>query len=47
MADMPDEPEAFEPFTVLERTPIYDSPWCTLRRDRVLVPSGAALESKP
>mgnify|MGYP001029144785 CR=1 FL=1 len=40
MADIPDEPEAFEPFTVLERTPIYDSPWCTLRRDRVLVPSG-------
>ena len=37
----PDEPEPFEPFEVLERSTVYDSPWCTLRRDRVVVPGGA------
>ena len=35
------EPEPFEPFEVLERELVYDSPWCSLRKDRVRVPSGA------
>jgi len=37
----PAEPEPFEPFEVLERELVYDSPWCSLRKDRVRVPSGA------
>ena len=40
----PPEPPAFEPFAVLSSERIYDSAWCGLRRDEVLLPNGKPQE---
>lgn len=40
----PGDPTPFEPFPVADSERIYDSPWCGLRRDTVVLPSGAHQE---
>lgn len=40
----PPQPPAFDPFPVLSSERIYDSPWCGLRRDEVLLPNGKPQE---
>lgn len=40
----PPDPEPFAPFEVARSERVYDSPWCGLRRDVVLLPSGAEQE---
>jgi 8-oxo-dGTP pyrophosphatase MutT (NUDIX family) len=40
----PSNPEPFAPFEVDASERIYDSPWCGLRRDMVVLPSGALQE---
>lgn len=42
--DTPADPPAFDPFQVLSSERIYDSPWCGLRRDEVLLPNGDSQE---
>ena len=42
--DTPDDPHPFEPFGVHKSERIYDSAWCGLRRDEVILPSGALQE---
>jgi ADP-ribose pyrophosphatase len=37
---LPDDPAPFPPFGVNKREQIYDSPWCGLRRDEVVLPNG-------
>lgn len=41
---LPDDPAPFPPFGVHEREQVYDSPWCGLRRDQVVLPNGALQE---
>ncbi|MCP3917922.1 MAG: NUDIX hydrolase [bacterium] len=43
-ASPPANPDPFPPFGVHESRRIYDSPWCGLRRDVVVLPSGALQE---
>lgn len=40
----PEDPEEFAPFAVHSSDQIYDSPWCGLRRDIVVLPDGAHQE---
>ena len=40
----PDDPPPFPPFGVHGSERIYDSPWCGLRRDEVVLPGGALQE---
>ena len=40
----PKDPEPFPPFGVHKRAHVYESPWCSLRRDEVVLPSGALQE---
>ena len=40
----PGNPTPFEPFRVHESQRVYDSPWCGLRRDMVVLPNGALQE---
>ncbi len=40
----PPAPEPFEPFGLAASERIYDSPWCGLRRDTVVLPGGAHQE---
>jgi len=40
----PPNPPPFPPFPVAESRRIYDSPWCGLRRDVVILPGGARQE---
>ena len=37
---LPDDPAPFPPFGVNKREQVYDSPWCGLRRDEVVLPNG-------
>lgn len=39
-ADVPDDPPPFPPFETARSEQIYDSPWCGLRRDEVVLPNG-------
>jgi 8-oxo-dGTP pyrophosphatase MutT (NUDIX family) len=41
---VPTQPEPFEPFGLADSERIYDSPWCGLRRDTVVLPGGAHQE---
>lgn len=41
---VPDNPPAFAGFPVQSSQRIYDSPWCGLRRDMVLLPNGQEQE---
>ena len=43
-AERPQNPPPFEPFGVHESERIYDSHWCGLRRDTVVLPGGAHQE---
>jgi ADP-ribose pyrophosphatase len=43
-AGVPDNPEPFPPFGLARSERIYHSPWCGLRRDIVLLESGAERE---
>jgi len=40
----PTNPEPFDPFELHSSEQIYDSPWCGLRRDMVVLPNGALQE---
>ncbi len=42
--DLPPDPPPFEPFQVRSSVRIYDSPWCGLRRDEVVLPNGNSQE---
>lgn len=44
MSKVPDDPAPFPPFGVHESQRIYDSHWCGLRRDEVILPNGALQE---
>jgi len=37
---VPDDPTPFPPFGVRKREHVYESPWCSLRRDEVILPNG-------
>ena len=43
-AGVPDDPEPFPPFAVQGSERIYDSAWCGLRRDVVVLPGGQRQE---
>jgi ADP-ribose pyrophosphatase len=43
-SEVPENPAPFEPFPVDSTQRIYDSPWCGLRRDEVVLPSGQLQE---
>ena len=43
-AELPENPPQFDPFPTAESERIYDSPWCGLRRDQVVLPNGALQE---
>ena len=43
-SDVPADPPPFPPFEVHASRRIYDSPWCGLRRDEVVLPDGALQE---
>lgn len=40
----PQNPAPFEPFAVAKSEQVYDSPWCGLRRDEVVLPGGKLQE---
>jgi ADP-ribose pyrophosphatase len=40
-APIPDDPPSFEPFRKVGSRQIYDSLWCSLRRDDLLLPDGS------
>ena len=40
MSQAPDDPKPFPPFGVAKREHVYESPWCSLRRDEVVLPNG-------
>ena len=40
MTKAPDNPPPFPPFGVNKREHVYQSPWCSLRRDEVVLPNG-------
>lgn len=42
--DLPSDPPPFPPFGVHSVERVYDSHWCALRRDTVVLPSGALQE---
>lgn len=42
--DVPEEPPPFPPFGLHASRRIYDSAWCGLRRDEVVLPDGALQE---
>lgn len=42
--DAPRNPEPFQPFEVAESKHVYESPWCGLRRDEVVLPNGKLQE---
>lgn len=44
MTQPPDNPPPFPPFGVHKRAHVYQSPWCNLRRDEVVLPSGKLQE---
>ncbi|MFT7667840.1 MAG: ADP-ribose pyrophosphatase [Planctomycetota bacterium] len=44
MADIPANPPPFPPFEVAESKRVYDSHWCALRRDQVVLPNGKLQE---
>ncbi|MDA1263858.1 MAG: NUDIX hydrolase [Planctomycetota bacterium] len=44
MTDVPANPEPFPPFGVHASEQVYDSPWCGLRRDTVVLPNGRLQE---
>ncbi len=44
MTQTPDNPLPFPPFGVHKRAHVYQSPWCNLRRDEVILPSGKLQE---
>jgi 8-oxo-dGTP pyrophosphatase MutT (NUDIX family) len=44
MTAAPDNPPPFPPFGLHGSERIYDSPWCGLRRDEVVLPGGALQE---
>lgn len=44
MSEAPGDPPAFEPFEVDSSETIYDSSWCTLRRDQIRLPDGSLQE---
>ena len=41
---VPPQPPEFPPFGVRAKEVVYDSPWCRLRRDVVVLPNGADQE---
>ncbi len=41
---VPDDPVPFPPFGVHESRHVYESPWCSLRRDEVVLPGGTLQE---
>lgn len=41
---VPADPEPFAPFGVQSSERLYDSPWCGLRRDQVILPNGQVQE---
>lgn len=43
-SDVPEDPAPFPPFPVHTSRRIYDSEWCGLRRDEVVLPDGALQE---
>ena len=43
-AEQPRNPEPFRPFPVAASSRIYDSLWCGLRRDEVILPDGSLQE---
>jgi ADP-ribose pyrophosphatase len=43
-SEVPENPSPFEPFPVASTQRIYDSPWCGLRRDEVVLPDGRLQE---
>lgn len=43
-ATPPEDPAPFPPFEVSERRHVYESPWCSLRRDEVILPDGRLQE---
>ncbi|MFT7678953.1 MAG: ADP-ribose pyrophosphatase [Planctomycetota bacterium] len=44
MSEAPDDPPPFAPFGVHRREHVYQSPWCALRRDEVVLPTGKLQE---
>ena len=42
--ELPENPQPFSPFPVASSSRIYDSPWCGLRRDEVVLPTGELQE---
>ena len=40
---IPADPDPFPPFPVHRTDRVYDSPWCGLRRDEVILPDGKVL----
>jgi ADP-ribose pyrophosphatase len=44
VAQVPDDPAPFPPFATSASERIYDSPWCGLRRDQVVLPNGRLQE---
>ncbi|HRV82069.1 MAG TPA: hypothetical protein P5218_11555, partial [Planctomycetota bacterium] len=44
MTAIPSDPEPFPPFEVERQEHVYRSPWCALRRDQVVLPSGKLQE---
>ena len=44
MTQAPKNPDPFPPFGVHKRAHVYQSPWCNLRRDEVILPSGKLQE---
>ena len=45
MSALPDDPPPFPPFRVRRSERIYDSSWCGLRRDQVILPGGDLAEN--
>lgn len=43
-AGIPADPDPFPPFPVHRSDRVYDSPWCGLRRDEVILPDGKVQE---
>lgn len=42
--EAPHDPAPFPPFETAESERVYDSPWCALRRDQVVLPNGKLQE---
>lgn len=44
LADVPPDPEPFDDLPLVRSERVYDSPWCSLRRDVLELPGGAEQE---